>query len=147
MSTQKLFASVQDKFMPEAIDIVDAETGKGVQSKQSLEEIRLRYPNAVLMEVHAFHTLRENLAKTEPVKISEEEYVDALECLPPLNFINRGATESFKMSERYTGRITSVYARLGTTYWTFRDIDTMSHQEILDRIAAAEEKDEPITPA
>lgn len=147
MSENQMFVSVQEKFMPLGIDSVNQETGKGTYSGETLEEIKLRYPNVVVMDIDAFRTLREDAAKSTPVQISEESYFDALECLPPLDFVHRGGAESFKMVERYVGRITSVYARIGTTYWSFNDVDTITHQEILARIGAVEEKNESLTPA
>lgn len=147
MSGCQMFVSVQEGFVPLGIDLLNQKTGKGTYSGETLEEIKLRNSNVVVMDVDAFRILREDSAKSTPVKISEESYIGALECLPPLDYVRRGGTESFKMTERYVGQITSVYARIGSTFWSFKDVDTITHQEILARIAAVGEQDEPLTPA
>jgi len=55
---------------------------------------------------------------TECSEISEQEYYNMLEMLPPLKWGNNGGISSFFMSEFLTGSITSQYAECGDKYYT-----------------------------
>jgi len=72
-------------------------------------------------------------ARTDPVEITDQEYIEALEVLPPLDWHGGRGKESFKSSEFFVSNITSIYVNLGTRYFTFRDVATLSHQEIMSR--------------
>ncbi len=53
---------------------------------------------------------------TGPVKITDEDYDDALNVLPPENWTRTGPIEHFRMMEYTTGSITNQYARMGDKY-------------------------------
>ncbi|MCP3673973.1 MAG: DUF1419 domain-containing protein [Gammaproteobacteria bacterium] len=55
---------------------------------------------------------------TECKEISEQEYFNKLEMLPPLKWGNNGGINSFFMSEFLTGSITDQYAECGDKYYT-----------------------------
>ena len=50
------------------------------------------------------------------IAITEEEYDDALNCLPPMQWIQNGVFETFMMSEYLTGDITAQYGKKGEKY-------------------------------
>lgn len=50
-------------------------------------------------------------------EITEEEYRDALECLPPMRWNKVSGIEFFQMSERYEGEWTATYANIGERYF------------------------------
>lgn len=56
----------------------------------------------------------------EWVEITEEQWWDALECLPPMRWTRNGDKEFFFISEAYTQDIHSCYVRVGTRYYTAR---------------------------
>ena len=51
------------------------------------------------------------------IEISEEEYNDALNVLPPLKWCTINGIEEFLMSEFYTGVYTTQYARYNNKYY------------------------------
>lgn len=56
-----------------------------------------------------------------PVEITRERFIQALEVLPPLRWIQEPGYNSFLMSEFMSGNYTNQYVRYGTgdtyTYW------------------------------
>ena len=56
----------------------------GHYSGETLEQIRLRYPGAALGEWVDVYAEAEASCKTEPVEITEEEFLKALSVLPPV---------------------------------------------------------------
>jgi hypothetical protein len=134
--------------VPSVIDQAINRDGKlvGKYCGESLEEMRVRYPTVVLGDLNTVVAEKENMMRTEPFAITEQEFCDALECMPPLDWQHTGSGESFKFVERYCGRMTSIYARIGTGYWSFTDVDNMPHAEIMEKVKAASEKAKAETP-
>lgn len=60
----------------------------------------------------------------------------SLECLPPVGWHTASGVESFKISERYSGNLTAIFARLGNRYFTLRDDIRLPAEEIAARVAA-----------
>ena len=106
----------------------------GHYSGEILEQIRLRYPGAALGEWDDVYAEAEASCKTEPVEIMEDEFLKALNVLPPVRWTQRSDSESFKISERLYGSITAIYARLGNRYYTFSDNITLPHDDVISRI-------------
>lgn len=102
--------------------------------KQNLMQLRDEYPNIVLGEFDAWVEQDEKSLITAPEEITEAQWWEALEVLPPESWQHTGGGESFVMMEYYSGRITSIYVRLGKRYCSFRDIANLPH---LDRLAKA----------
>lgn len=114
---------------------------------ETIEKMRLRYPTVVLGDFDTVVLEQENMTRTEPISITEEQFWDALECLPPLDWQHTGSIgESFKLVERTRGRMTSIYARIGTCYWSFTDADNMPHNQIMEKVRAASENAKAETP-
>lgn len=55
--------------------------------------------------------------KGKPKEISEEQFNDALNVLPPLKWCTINGIEEFLMSEFYTDSYTNQYARKGSKYY------------------------------
>ena len=89
--------------------------------KETLAQVRIRYPDAEIGEWENIYRAAENSCKTEPQEITEAQYIYALEVLPPVCWKNAKGVESFKMSERFYGNVTAIYARLGKRYFTYYD--------------------------
>lgn len=70
-------------------------------------------------------------------EISQRQFVESLGVLPPHGWHVTDMNESFKLSEMYYGRVTSIFVRVGKyapRYFTFRDHMQMSHADILARL-------------
>jgi hypothetical protein len=105
--------------------------------KETLAQVRIRYPDAEIGEWENIYRAAENSCKTEPQEITEAQYIYALEVLPPVCWKNSKGVESFKMSERFYGNVTAIYAHLGNRYFTFNDLISLTPDEIADRIAGS----------
>lgn len=71
---------------------------------------------------------------TPPRRIRERTFHEMLGVLPPEDLqFSKGAV-SFKLSEYYTGPITSIYATVGRKCYTFKDYGSITHDEIVTRI-------------
>lgn len=103
---------------------------------ETLEALRERYPTAVLATVEEFDVLKEAALRTDPVPTTKEIFWEMLEVLPPLGYRHTHEGESFKMVERYSGRMTNIYARIGDSYWTLMDCDSLPHDEIMAKVKA-----------
>lgn len=100
---------------------------------ETLEEIRKRYPDAVYMEWEEASRLMDERNRLPVRETTQDHFWEMLECLPPVGWKNEGSGESFKMSERWSGNITDIYARIGERYFTLRDTIFMSHAEVMRR--------------
>jgi hypothetical protein len=122
---------------PQIVDI--SVNGIGMHSHQERSELAKRYPGLEEGEADAVREQIEKCLRTEPVPCAEDEWTEALECLPPLGWVRRGGGESFKMSERLSGRMTHIYVRYDGRCWTFVDTDDLSHFDIMNRVKLADQ--------
>jgi len=129
-------------YQPGALSIIDVAIERngalrGVCSNESLDEIRQRYPGAILGDLDTFIEDMERQLRTEPEAIDAETYEKALCVLPPLDYQGSAVAASFKCSEFFSGRMTSVYCHLridGRHYFfTFMDAYTIKHAAIVAR--------------
>lgn len=125
---------------PHQLDAV-LDYGDGVQrgwfSDLTREELAERYQCEVgVMDVGELVRLTDDAYRTAPVEISESQWLEALECLPPMRWERKLGVESFRCSEFYSGSITAIYACAGNRYWMFRDNAHMATEEISRRILA-----------
>ena len=112
----------------------DAGEYVSLHSGQTLMQLRDERPDIVLGEFDAWIEQDEKSLITLPERITEAQWWEMLEVLPPESWQNSGGGESFVLMEYYSGRITSIYVRLGKEYCTFRDVANLPH---LDRLAKA----------
>lgn len=82
----------------------------------------------------------QNRFKSEPERISAEDWNEALCCLPPLHWTNRSGAETFKMSEMTFGTITAIYCKIGANHYRLSDSVTLSHDEIVLRCKGLEQQ-------
>ena len=77
----------------------------------------------------------ENSFKSEPVEITRDRFHEMLNNLPPVAWNYRDpAFESFKMSERTTGSITTIFVRIHDRYLAFSDTCTLPHRVCVVRV-------------
>ena len=117
------------------IDIVRPDTGLGLYGGKTLEGIRSQYPDAVVLPTSvATEKLDDLFVSKVLTEITEQQFFYALEVLPPVGRTNRDGVESFKMSERLSGMITSIYVSSCARFFTFDDRITLSHEAIADKL-------------
>lgn len=72
----------------------------------------------VMTDFDAFFDAAEAKFMTGPRLITQAEYWEALECLPPMQWHSEGGIERFCISEFTFNRITNQYAQMGDRYLT-----------------------------
>lgn len=117
------------------IDLIGA-NGLSVYAQETEDQLRQRYPDAQRMTLDDAVLAKENALISAPVEITEAQFINALEVLPPNQWRNLGVEESFKMCEHLSGAITTIYARLGTRYFSFNDRFNMPHTQIIAKCKA-----------
>ncbi|WP_272668140.1 hypothetical protein [Providencia sp. PROV117] len=80
---------------------------------------------------------REQAAKTAPTEITLMQFMDALSVMPPLDWQGNNNTESFKLQEMVMGNVTDIFVKVDGRYFTFRDVSTLSHAQIISRVRYA----------
>lgn len=80
---------------------------------------------------------REQAAKTAPTEITLLKFMDALSVMPPLDWQGDRDSESFKLMEMVLGNVTDIYVKVQGRYFTFRDVCTLSHAQIVSRVRCA----------
>ena len=108
----------------------------GEFSGETLEQIAKRYPGAAIGEMDEVIAVKEKLQTTEPIEIDKDTFIDALEMLPPENWVQCGGLESFKCCEYLSGRITAIYARIGERYFTFNGLGSTPHVSVIEKVTA-----------
>lgn len=103
----------------------------------TLDEYKTKYPQTQVLTTRELEQIIEKAAITQPQPITAAAYEDALECLPPAYMASGLNTESFQMSERYTGRVTGTYVRVGDEHYRFNDIMGKSHAELVKKVKDA----------
>ena len=91
-------------------------------------------PNLVVLPLAEAWQRHEDAAKTEPVEITEAQFHEMLNVLPPVAWTRDGNGESFKMSERTTGAITAIYVALNGRHFTFSDDIRTPHKDCCARV-------------
>lgn len=95
------------------------------------------YPDIDVGEYSELLKQQEQQYITAPQRIDRESFIEALEVLPPLDWTTRNATMTFKSSEFYSGQITAVYARLDGMHYSFRDVASIQHEAIIEKVKAS----------
>lgn len=113
----------------------------GAYSGKTREDLEAQYgrPMAILGSSD-FQRMQEDALRTEPTEITEKQYMDALEVLPPMKWGKWLGVESFRMCEFYSGNVTNIYAKCGDRYWTFLDNAYMSGEDIAHKVGRAMQK-------
>lgn len=102
---------------------------------QTLEEVRDRYPDVQIMEANeAVNAIENDLIDAGATEITEQQFTDALEVLPPMKWKSDSDSESFMMAEFFYGSVTSIYARVGNRFYTFYDRCSLSHDDIVRKV-------------
>lgn len=110
---------------------------------QTIDEVRQRYPDVQIMSAdEAVNAIETSLIDNDATEITEDQFISALEVLPPKHWQSYTDTESFMMAEYLYGYVTSIYARVGNRYYTFHDRCNMSHDDIIRKVARTQVKNQ-----
>lgn len=120
------------------IDYMRDDTQTTFYGNENLEQVRLRYPNAEIMDCEsAFTAIDQAIDKkycTGPKRITKEDFNYMLNVLPPVGWHREQGEESFKMSERQIANITGIYIRIGSDYFTMYEDIRMPHVKIMETV-------------
>lgn len=123
-------------YIPGTGRVIDAEhpnTCRGVYSGKSVEDMRDEYPDIVRGTFEDAAKIEDDHFRSPPIVCTEADFMEALECLPPMKWRHGDGAESFMISERTAGSITNIYCRIGDRYYTLADSVTLTHEQIVDK--------------
>ena len=120
------------------IDAVGADD-KGLYSKETLDELRTRYPDAEVISLDEAVERTDSRFRHAPERITRERFHEMLEVLPPEDWQRRGSIETFKLCERTCGNITAIFCRIGDSYWELQDDYTLSQEKVVSLVRAADQ--------
>jgi hypothetical protein len=109
---------------------------------KTVSQMRVHYgPDMKIGTLDEYVELEEAHYRTDPVEITEEQYMNALNILPPVGFAKVDGVESFKFLEATCGRITTIFAQVGKRFFKFDDVCNMPASKIAERINALVSKE------
>ncbi|KAF1702909.1 hypothetical protein [Pseudoxanthomonas kaohsiungensis] len=133
-----VYARPDDRSIYDVIGGWTHEDGAILQiSGTPLSVLRERFPEAKLYTLSEAVDRIERACITPVREISEAVFDDARDALPPEGWVRSNQAESFKFAERYSGLITTIYARVEDRYFMFHDRCTMRHARIMERVEAS----------
>lgn len=116
------------------IDVV--RNGAGETDQQAIDRLRAEYGTALTaLPAREAQQRYEARFKTPVREISAETFDDALNVLPPEDWVHARGGQSFKISERIAGSVTAIYVNLQGRYFQFDDHIRTPHEECLKRAA------------
>jgi hypothetical protein len=108
--------------------------GKTDFNKETLEDATKRYPGAIEVSLEEASIQIAKAAKlkyiTDPIEIDEDQYMEMLEMLPPMNWI--GGT--FMLCEFSFDNYTKIFCKIGKRYFQFSDSASLKEAEIIQKV-------------
>lgn len=128
--------------VPGSLTIIDAVNPlngcRSIWGNKTLEQVQQEYPGAQIFEFEPWLKQKEeSLCAPAPTEITEEQFNDALDVLPPMHWGRQKDSESFQLMEMLSGRVTSAYCRIGQRYFALTVIEKTPHEEIVERCRKA----------
>ena len=123
--------SIIDLLMPDGIT--------GAYSHETLDQLRVRYPRAEVVDFDTWMMTKESALLTEPVEISQKHFENALNVLPPVRWNRECGVEAFEFQEHLSGRVTSCFLMFHTDGRCFEVpvIAGTRRCEVIDRVKAS----------
>lgn len=119
------------------IDGVHPQTGRGIYSGDTLEQIQQREPGAEVIAYGDWHRAMVAMyLGLLPMPITEEKYHEMLDCLPPSHWRRAKGSSSFQMVEHQWDQVTTAFVRVGDLYFECYVIAGTPHAEIVARCNA-----------
>lgn len=109
---------------------------RGYYCHQTLDEMKVRYPEIVIMDTMEAVKLHESKFITPVTEIDHDRFSEMLDVLPPSRWRNFPGGEHFHICERISGSIVSWCVRIGNRYFTFQDVSNLPTDEIAKRCLA-----------
>lgn len=121
---------------PGIIDAVHPNTGRGVYSGETLEQIQEANPGAVEGDFAAVCDCQADYWRRPPVAITAERFEEMLCVLPPEDWEQGSDWEVFKLTERTSGTVTAIFCRLGEQFFELADCFLTPSDEIVSKCRA-----------
>lgn len=134
--TQVFYVPGKSSIVDVAVSCADG-IMRGGYSKKSIDELMLEYPELIVDELDAVSARIDESFITCPIEISENQFYEMMEVLPPKHWRNHGISESFQMIEHTRGNITAILCRIENRYFEMQNQAGMSHEDILRCIAVS----------
>lgn len=123
------------------IDLIKNATGLTSIYGKNIETVRLEYPLAEIVPLdfaieRINEALKEKYPMLVPIEITEEQFYDMFECLPPMQYVHGQKAMTFKMSEMTFGDITQGYVHMeeSNKYYTMTVRLKTTHDEMVNVI-------------
>ncbi len=114
------------------IDVISSD-GLGIYGKQNLEQTQAEDETVILVSTDEAMDLIADAQKTP--EITEADWHEMLEVLPPENWHQLKAINYFQMSEHWVlNCITSTYARYKGGFYSFRDNVNLSPDYVIAKL-------------
>ena len=114
--------------------------------RKTVADVCLEYPDAEQMTVEEARERLESLfIDPVPVPCTRQQYQQALEMLPPEKWRSGPRSESFMMSECIVSRVTRIYVRIESRYFSFRGCHTLTHEDIVSKATRSVQSTDPAT--
>ena len=109
---------------------------RGETAEQGISRLAPDYGDAlIVVPVIDAHERYEASFKTPVSEITAEDYDWLLNCLPPVAWSHAGGAESFKMSERTAGNVTTIVVKMRGRFFKFSDLISLPHAECCQRVS------------
>lgn len=103
---------------------------------KTLDDLRAEYPDVSIEEFEVAYKAIESCFIKPVHPVSAEQFIEALEVMPPLNWVRAEDSESFKSMEMTYGNVTRIWVRVGDHYFSLSDRRTLTHAQILERVVS-----------
>jgi len=123
-----------------ASDTAHLHDGKWIGDYGKKTEDEVRAAGLLVLTWDEFNKASEEAHKklvTDPVECTEDDYYEALECLPPHRMGRFDEVCFFAVSEFYSWDITSFYTRYRGEFFTFRDHAGATKEHIASKVKQA----------
>jgi len=106
------------------IETILAKTGRSMYGRKTVSEIRASHVGKTVSVLPIFQAM-ERVEAAQKAKycnplaeITEDQFLEALNCLPPENWKRGDGWEAFRMSEYTCGRIATHFLMVGDRYFS-----------------------------
>lgn len=124
-------------FEPSTNSVIDfvGDDGLSELMRQNLDQIRERRKTEIIV-ISSEEAVKRccDAAVEAPSEITREQFIDWLECLPPVKWRRGINSESFMISEARTYNVRQICVRIGKRYFGMVDYDTLEHDEIVAKV-------------
>jgi len=120
--------------------VIDAvgPNGRGLYSNKTREELEAESGTLTVMDRDAAMAAVDQASSTGPEEITQEAFIDALECLPPRKWQGSGqGMESFRISEPFDGSVHWSFVRIGQRYFKLRPPMRIQHDDLCRMVVSA----------